>query len=171
MLDYIVGRDHWLMNRVNSWHAPRAIRVWMMGATVGGDGYLWLAIALCVLLFGGAERLRAISSASLAAAVGTALFLVMKRAAGRRRPCAMSEHCWARLLPPDQFSFPSGHSITAFAVATTFGLVYPAIMPVLLLCAFSIAASRIVLGMHFLSDVVVGCAIGALLGYAAFALL
>ena len=72
------------------------------------------------------------------------------------------------ILPPDQFSFPSGHSITAFAIAVPIGLFYPELRVPLLLVAASIAASRIVLGMHFLSDVLAGSALGAVLGYAAF---
>ena len=47
---------------------------------------------------------------------------------------------------------------------------YPEMLPALLFCAASIALSRILLGMHFLSDVLAGAAIGALLGYAAAAL-
>jgi undecaprenyl-diphosphatase len=41
-------------------------------------------------------------------------------------------------------------------------------MPLLLLLAANVAISRIVVGMHFLSDVLAGSAMGALLGYAAF---
>jgi undecaprenyl-diphosphatase len=49
------------------------------------------------------------------------------------------------------------------------GSFYPHLIGVLLFCALSVAMSRIVLGMHFLSDVVVGAIIGAGLGYASFA--
>jgi undecaprenyl-diphosphatase len=72
------------------------------------------------------------------------------------------------VLPPDQFSFPSGHSITAFTIAVCVGLFYPQLQDALLLVAVSIAASRVVLGMHFLSDVLAGSAIGAALGFASF---
>ena len=41
MLTYIASRDHTLMLRVNRWPAPRWIRVWMLCATRGGDGWLW----------------------------------------------------------------------------------------------------------------------------------
>jgi undecaprenyl-diphosphatase len=44
-------------------------------------------------------------------------------------------------------------------------------MPVLLFCAVSVAASRVLLGMHFLSDVAAGSGLGAALGYAAALLL
>jgi undecaprenyl-diphosphatase len=70
----------------------------------------------------------------------------------------------------DQFSFPSGHSTTAFAVSLSLGCFYPEIMPVLIVLAANVAISRVVSGMHFLSDVVVGSGIGTLLGYAAFRL-
>jgi undecaprenyl-diphosphatase len=102
-----------------------------------------------------------------AVSVGIALFLVLKRACGRKRPCAVAPHCWATLLPPDHFSFPSGHTITAFAVAVSLGVFYPGILPGLLFCAASVALSRILLGMHFLSDVVAGAALGTALGYVA----
>ena len=48
------------------------------------------------------------------------------------------------------------------------GSFYPHLMGALLFCALSVATSRIVLGMHFLSDVVVGAILGAGLGYAGF---
>ena len=44
-------------------------------------------------------------------------------------------------------------------------------LPGLLFCAVSIAASRVVLGMHFLSDVLAGAALGATLGALATALI
>jgi undecaprenyl-diphosphatase len=83
----------------------------------------------------------------------------------------MEPHCWATLLPPDQFSFPSGHTITAFAVAISLSIFYPEMLASLLFCALSVAASRILLGMHFLTDVIAGAAIGGLLGYVAAELL
>ncbi len=165
MLNFIARRDHRLMHRINGWYAPRWIRVWMICATRGGDGWLWYALGAILLLFGGAERFMATGAAAFAAGLGIALFLRIKKATGRKRPCAFQPHCWAKLLPPDQFSFPSGHTITAFAVAVTLSLFYPELAPGLLFCAVSVAASRILLGMHFLSDVLAGAAIGTLLAY------
>jgi undecaprenyl-diphosphatase len=162
MLSYISHRDHTLMRRVNRWHAPRWIRVWMLCATRGGDGWLWYAMGLVVLLTGGGRRFLAVGTAGLASALGIAIFLRLKKATGRQRPCAIEPHCWATLLPPDQFSFPSGHTITAFAVGVVLSSYYPELATGLLFCALSIAASRILLGMHFLSDVLAGAAIGTL---------
>lgn len=169
--DFIETRDHRLMRRVHQWSAPQWVRLWMICATRGGDGWLWYLLAVVVALFGGPERYLAIGSAALAAGAGIAFFLWAKRITGRRRPCHIQPHCWSTLLPPDQFSFPSGHTITAFAILTPLLVLYPDFTLEFTFVALSIAASRIILGMHFLSDVLVGAAAGTLLGYAALALL
>ena len=171
MLDFVARRDHGLMRRVHHWRAPRWIRVWMLCATRGGDGWLWYAMGAILVLFGGAHRFRAVGAAALAAGTGIALFLSLKKAAGRRRPCALEPHCWSTLLPPDRFSFPSGHTITAFAVAISLGKFYPVLALGLIFCAVSVAASRILLGMHFLSDVLAGAVIGSALACAFASLL
>jgi undecaprenyl-diphosphatase len=167
MLTFIAHRDQSLMRRINRWHAPRWVRIWMMCATRGGDGWLWYAMGLIVLLFGGGDRFLAVGTGALAAGIGIAIFLRIKKLTGRKRPCAYEPHAWAKLLPPDQFSFPSGHTITAFAVAVSLSLYYPGLSIGLLFCAASVAASRILLGMHFLSDVLAGAAIGTGLAFGA----
>ena len=167
----VEANDHRLMRRVNQWRAPRWLRLWMIAATRGGDGWLWYAMGLVVALFGGSERFPALGAAAAASGLGIGVFLKLKRAFGRKRPCALEPHCWATLLPPDQFSFPSGHTITAFAVTVALGTFYPAMLPGLFFCAVSVALSRIMLGMHFLSDVIAGAAIGGLLGYSSAVLM
>jgi undecaprenyl-diphosphatase len=165
VLTFIAHRDHELMRRINRWPAPRWIRVWMRAATRGGDGWLWYGIGILVLLFGGAPRFRAAAAAALAAGVSTALSLRIKKTAGRQRPHVFEPHQWATLLPPDKFSFPSGHTITAFSVAVSLSFFYPSMAAVLLFCAASVAASRVLLGMHFLSDVLAGAAIGSAMAF------
>ena len=167
MLSFIAVRDQSLMRRINRWHAPRWIRVWMLYATRGGDGWLWYAMGLVILLFGGNQRFLAIGAGGLAAGSGVAIFLRLKKATGRKRPSAFEPHCWATLLPPDQFSFPSGHTITAFSVAVSLSCFYLELAIGLLFCALSVAVSRILLGMHFLSDVLAGAAIGSALAFGA----
>lgn len=169
MLRSIESRDHRLMRRVHNWRAPLWIRLWMICATRGGDGWLWYALALVLLATGGAHGRLAVLQAAISASIGIVLFLWLKRITGRKRPCALEPHCWSTLLPPDQFSFPSGHTITAFAVTIPVSVQYPDAAPGLYFCALSIALSRIVLGMHFMSDVVAGALLGSALGWAVLA--
>src|ERR1700728_2260967 len=129
---------------------------------------------LILLVYGGEQRFAAIGAGASAAVAGIFLFRALKRTARGKRPCEIEPHCWALILPPDKYSFPSGHSITAFAVAISLGLFYPFLWSLLLVVAFLIAVSRIILGMHFLSDVLAGSAIGVTLGvisYPLFALI
>jgi undecaprenyl-diphosphatase len=161
---WIESADHGLMRRLHRWTAPAWFRWWMIAATRGGDGWLWYAVGAVLILAGGAEGRLAAAEAGAASAAAAALFVWLKRKAGRRRPCEMAPHAWARLLPPDEFSFPSGHTMTAFAVTAPVAAHFPAAGPVLYACAASIAASRVALGMHFLSDVLAGGILGWLLG-------
>lgn len=170
MFRFVAARDHRIMRRLHNWRAPRWVRIWMTWATRGGDGWLWYALCLAVLLFGGPERFSAVAAAGLAGGAGVLIYATLKRMTNRARPCALEPHCWANLLPPDRFSFPSGHSLSAFAVTVPLALFYPSLFAGLMFCAASVAISRVVLGMHFLSDVLAGSALGAALGYGAFSL-
>jgi len=57
-------------------------------------------------------------------------------------------------------SFPSGHTTTSFAAALAFGMLWPRHKPWFLLAALLIGASRIVLDVHYLSDVIAGAMLG-----------
>ncbi len=162
---FIEARDHRIMRKVHNWSAPQWVRLWMICATRGGDGWLWYLLGTLVLIFGGTQGVLAVGASVVAIALGIVFFLWAKKITGRKRPCHITPHCWSTLLPPDQFSFPSGHTITAFAAITPLMVVFPELQVGLGFCALSIAASRVVLGMHFLSDVVAGAAVGSLLGY------
>src|SRR3984885_8767894 len=160
--------DNTIMRRFNRWRAPRWFRWWMRLATRAGDGWLWGLIGIAVVLSPDAMRFHAIGAAGCAVTCGILLFHRVKRVVCRVRPRDIEPHCWAHIVTRDKFSFPSGHSTTAFAVALSLGSFYPEIMPLLLVLAANVASSRVVVGMHFLSDVLVGSGAGALLGYAAF---
>jgi undecaprenyl-diphosphatase len=165
---YIKSSDYRLMRRMNRWYSPGWFRVLMLAATRLGDGWAWYALALLILGWGGSSRFVVVGAAGLSVISGIVLFSLIKKISRRKRPCEFEPHCWAIILPPDEFSFPSGHSITAFAIMLSVGRFHPHLMPALLLLAVCIATSRVVLGMHFLSDVLAGSLIGTILGYAAF---
>ena len=163
---YIQNRDYRVMRHVNRWKAPRWIRYWMIAATRIGDGWLWYCLALILLVAGGPSRYAAVSAAACAALAGVLVFKVLKKISHRQRPCHLEPHCWSRVLPPDQFSFPSGHTMTAFSIALVISYFYPGLEGALYFLAASIALSRVVLGMHYLSDVLAGAVLGSALGMA-----
>jgi undecaprenyl-diphosphatase len=161
---FIERRDQRLMRRLNRWRAPRWIRYWMIAATRLGDGWLWYSLAAILLVYGGPQRFAAVSAATLAATVGVGVFKLLKKLSHRQRPCQLEPHCWSKVLPPDRFSFPSGHTMTAFSIALVISYFYRGVELPVYFFACSIAISRIVLGMHFLSDVLAGAVLGIGLG-------
>lgn len=167
---FIEARDHDVMRRVHHWRAPRWLRVWMISATRLGDGWIWYSVGIALLLFGGDLRFVAIAASASAEAAAVALFRIVKNTSKRKRPCQLEAHCWSKVLPPDQFSFPSGHSMSAFAIAIPLCIFYPELQAPLLVLSVSIAVSRVILGMHFVSDVVVGSLLGIGLGYGSYLL-
>jgi undecaprenyl-diphosphatase len=70
--------------------------------------------------------------------------------------------------PLDEFSFPSGHTLHAVAFTLVALAHYPALAPLLLPFTACVATSRVVLGLHYPSDVLAATAIG--IGLAALAL-
>jgi undecaprenyl-diphosphatase len=167
---FIQARDYRVMRRVHRWRAPRWLRIWMIWATRLGDGWIWYSTGIALLLFGGANRFTAFAAAATAEVASITLMHVLKKTSKRKRPCQLEEHCWANVLPPDQFSFPSGHSMNAFAIAIPLCIFYPELQAALLVLSISIAISRVILGMHFVSDVIVGSLLGAGLGYGSYLL-
>lgn len=163
---FIENRDHRVMRQMNRWRAPRWFRIWMILSTRLGDGWLWYGVGIMLLAWGGPQRLAAVGAASSAALIGVLIFKALKHLSHRRRPCQFEPHCWSKVLPPDKFSFPSGHTMTAFSIALVLSYFYPALEGTLFFVAISIGFSRIVLGMHFLSDVLAGVVLGVALGCA-----
>ena len=164
LLGTVSASDQRLAERVRAWAPPRWFRLGTIAATRFGDGSGWAAIGLGLMACG--PRGRAAAAAGTAAAfLASATFMAIKRSCRRRRPCDIAPHPLFHVHPPDAFSFPSGHTMNAFAIATVLALRFPALSPALLLLAAGIGASRVVLGLHFASDVWAGAALGALLGW------
>ena len=164
---YIERRDYRVMRRLNRWRAPRWIRLWMIWATRLGDGWIWYGLGFLLLTFGGPQRYAAVCAAGGAAVSGIFVFKALKHLSQRPRPCQIEPHCWSKVLPPDKFSFPSGHTMTAFSIALVISYFYPGLEGAMYFLAASIAVSRVVLGMHFLSDVLAGAVLGSGLGVTA----
>jgi membrane-associated phospholipid phosphatase len=87
---------------------------------------------------------------------------VIKRIIGRVRPSDLGAFAYEPLSWRSEYaSFPSGHTANVFATLVAVGLIFPRARPALWVYALAIAASRVIGGAHFLSDVMAGAAFGA----------
>lgn len=127
-----------------------------------GNGWLYLPLSLVLILTGRiGNPLRFLSAASMSLALAFLIYPPLKAILARTRPCDY-EPALARFREPlDHYSCPSGHSMTVVAFSVALLFAWPAAaVPAALLCAV-MGWSRVALGHHYLSDVLLGGAIGA----------
>jgi len=118
-----------------------------------------VTLGIGVLLVAGGQR--RLGYAALAANVLSHIAVqVLKRTVARPRPCDAFGRPLALVDLPDPFSFPSGHAAAATAVAGTIALHAPWLTPALLPLVALVAASRVLLRVHHISDVVAGAGLG-----------
>ena len=149
-------------NRANSQRQCRVIFAW---ASRLGDGWFWYALAVALLMVEGYGAAPAVSAMAGAGLSGTLIYTLLKRGIRRPRPSAVRDGLILTVAPLDRFSFPSGHTLHAIA----FSVVVTAHAPVLgwLVWPFTalVAASRLILGLHFPSDVIAGGILGAVIAW------
>lgn len=166
VLAYFDQHDRRMVGRLASFAPPRWFRAWMIAATRLGDGWLWAAMALVLVISGDYGTFLAAASACCAA---NAAMVVLKKKVRRCRPSLHAENQFFRMFKADfsafdGFSFPSGHTTNAFAIGTVLSTLHPSLLPAMAFVAVSVGASRFVLRMHFLTDVVAGAVLGTLIG-------
>jgi undecaprenyl-diphosphatase len=128
-----------------------------------GDGVFWYALMAGLAVLGGAAGRAAALHLAVIGLVSLALYKALKRWTRRPRPCAADLRIRAWVAPLDEFSFPSGHTLHAVAF-TIVALAYvPTLAWLLIPFAASVAASRVVLGLHYPSDVLAATGIGSAL--------
>lgn len=126
-----------------------------------GDGVFWYVLIAMLALFGEESGRLAALQMAVSGALCTLLYRSMKRRVRRPRPFRDHVRVIARIRPLDEFSFPSGHTLHA----VNFSIIAIAHLPILiwLLLPFAllVGLSRVVLGVHYPSDVLAATAIGA----------
>ena len=152
-----------LCRALNRWGARSVVHGLFAGVSRLGDGVFWYALMAALPLVDGWRG--AAVSAQLAATglFSLAIYRLLKRWTRRPRPCASHRGIIARIPPLDQFSFPSGHTLHAVAFTAIACTSYPPLAWILVPFSVLVALSRIVLGLHYPSDVAAAVVIGALL--------
>jgi len=150
--------------RVNQWCLRPSTRIFFSVISRLGDGAVWYALMALLVLADGMHGMAVSAQIAATGVVGLTLYRLLKRWTRRPRPFASHGRIQAWVAPLDEFSFPSGHTLHAVAFTVVALGYYPVLGWVLLPLTMSIAISRVVLGLHYPSDVIAATLIGAALG-------
>ena len=155
----------------NRWGAGQAVRSYFRFVSRLGDGAFWFALISLFALWDGWRGLGAAAHMAVVGTIAALLYRRLKRWTRRPRPFAADRRIKAWIAPLDEYSFPSGHTLHAVSFSLVALAWYPWLLPILLPFTLSVAASRVVLGMHYPSDVLAASLIGAGLAGISFWLL
>mgnify|MGYP000309539962 CR=1 FL=1 len=151
---------------INNYSRRLPIRSFFRLVSRLGDGAFWYCLILTLPLFNGYIGVIQMSYITLIGLVSVCLYKILKTHLVRERPYISFGSIVAQTQALDRYSFPSGHSMNAACLAVLLGTCEVLLVEVAAVFAALVAASRVILGMHYPSDVVIGLLLGCLIAFA-----
>ncbi len=152
-----------ILNNIQAWFQCEAMD-WLMPkiSVINDGGLIWIILIICLLI---TKRYRKVG---ILCAVGLIIGVIigngiLKNWVTRPRPCWIKEVSLLVSMP-DDFSFPSGHTLSSFIMITILMLADKKIGIPALIVGLSIAFSRLYLYVHFPTDVLGGMLLGTAIG-------
>lgn len=143
-------------------HSAGLLKLFRVASRIG-DGVLWYTlVGILAITYGAEGRLIALQC-TVAGVTGLLIYRGLKNVLVRERPYITHTAIVCAGRPLDRFSFPSGHTLHAVSFTVVICSGIPQLAWILVPMAMLIAGSRVVLGLHYPSDVAAGGLIGALL--------
>lgn len=138
----------------------RAVRQFFRVVSRLGDGVFWYSLMVVLPLWQGAAGLVTSLRLAVVGAVGLGIYKLLKHRLVRERPYIGLIGIDCAMPPLDRYSFPSGHTLHAVGFTTVAVTAFPVLASVLVPFAVLVAASRVILGLHYPTDVLAGAVIG-----------
>ena len=129
-----------------------------------GDGYLYFAIAILAWLLVPETGQQFLMVGLCATGIELPLYWVLKKFFKRKRPYLVLTAFERHHIPSDEFSFPSGHATAGFLMAYLVGHFFPGYTLLMYIWATLIGLSRVLLRVHYVSDIVAGMLLGTGIG-------
>ncbi len=163
LLARIDAAEYGLCRRLNSGASHTSVRHLFRIVSRLGDGVLWYLLILGLPFVYGRPAVRPAIAMALTGIAGFLIYKWLKRTFVRKRPYMTHPGIDCAAAPLDYYSFPSGHTLHAVSFTWQAVAHFGELAWILVPFACLIAASRVVLGLHYPSDVLVGAVLGALL--------
>jgi undecaprenyl-diphosphatase len=162
VVDWVVDADR-VISRSIAALPPSRLDTAMKDASRAGDhSLLWFTIAAILAVRRGASRKAAARGVLAISGASFSANFVLKPLLPRRRPAAAELPAYQTLRnPPKSSSFPSGHAASAAAFAAAVATESPKLGLAVAPLAASVAYSRVHVGVHWTSDVILGAAVGS----------
>ena len=129
-----------------------------------GNGVSWYGLMVVLAAFGGTRGIVAALQMVGTGLVAWLLYRTLKLHTRRPRPFRAHPDVTARAVALDEYSFPSGHTLHAVSFTIVAVASFPFLAPPLIAFTVLVAMSRVVLGLHYPTDVLAGVLIGTALG-------
>ena len=126
-----------------------------------GDGVFWYSLLLFLPYINGSQGYKQAFHTLLTALVVLMAYKYLKRTLVRERPYISFENIQQAAPALDRYSFPSGHTMHALSFAVMFSYYLPQIAPLVWGFAGLVAMSRVILGLHYPTDVAAGAMLGS----------
>jgi len=146
---------HWVFNFTTNRNCH-----WIKWLSKTGDGQLYLILGLTLWWLEPNHGGLFLYSGLLAYMLEIPVYILLKKSFKRERPCYRISDLSAHIVPSDKFSLPSGHTAAAFLVASLIAHFYPPLGIVAYVWASCIGCSRVLLGVHYPSDIFAGTLLG-----------
>jgi undecaprenyl-diphosphatase len=157
-----------LLNNLGRW--PLLHRIMTVISRVG-DGVFWYTLMAGIFVLGGEQGMWVSAQMVVVALVGVAVYKSLKNNLQRARPYVTHPEILQLTATLDYYSFPSGHTLHAVSFTLVSGFWYPVLLWVTVPFTLLVAFSRVILGLHYPSDVIAGALVGAVLAGLSFTIL
>ncbi|MDO6681837.1 MULTISPECIES: phosphatase PAP2 family protein [unclassified Oceanobacter] len=148
----------------------RSVRLFFKGISRAGDGVFWYSLGLLLPLLFGIEGLAVLGHIAITGLLCVGVYSQLKNRLVRQRPFISFDAIQAHTAPLDLYSFPSGHTMNAVNFAVLLCFFFPVLFWMVAPFALLVALSRVILGMHYPTDVLVGASLGMSISYGSLAI-